>query len=164
MIRRKFVLILAVVILSVYLLSPSQAYSADDYSDVQGGLHVGFSPYSGIIGGELQTGHYGLILGVPASLGVRYFFREQRDRWFIGAHVMYYESEEEETKKGIRYDELKVLLTGFGFGHKWRFKEHWDFILSLSLAYQKEEYSNSYAELTEEALGVLPGITIGYTF
>ena len=161
---RIFNIFIIVMILTLFLTKPALAGPSNNPSEVHGGFHLGFSPYSGIIGAELQRGKYSLTLGLPASIGLRYYFNEQPNSWFVGAHALYYDIDEEETIEGIRYDEKEVLISGMGTGHKWRFKDHWDLVLSLSLVYKKEEFRNSYAKRTEESIGALPGITIGYTF
>lgn len=50
--------------------------------------HLGFSPYTGLIGVEIQNSHFGLTLGLPASIGVKYYFDEKGDRFFVGAHAL----------------------------------------------------------------------------
>ena len=128
------------------------------------GPHVGFSPYTGLIGAEFQKGHMGFTLGIPLSAGIRYYFDENGYRWFLGAHAMYYSIEDDETKDGVRYEEKDSTFAGLGFGYKWRWKNHWDLTLNLSVAYYRERLTNDSVERTDEYIAVLPGITIGYTF
>ena len=163
-IRRGYVMLFVFAIISVFLINPVLADPSQETSETQGGFHLGFSPYTGVIGAELQRGKYSLTLGIPASIGLRYYFNEQPKSWFLGAHAMYYNIDKDETKDGIRYTEKEVMISGLGFGHKWRYKDHWDLILSMSLVYNKEEFKNGIVKRTEESIGALPGITIGYSF
>ncbi|MCP4746649.1 MAG: DUF3575 domain-containing protein [Desulfobacteraceae bacterium] len=157
-----------VTVLSAVMIMGADSAKADhsfeNSQKLRGGLHAGFSAYTGIIGAEIQKGHFGLTLGIPACLGLRYYFDETGARWFLGAHGMYFNVEEEETKDGIRYDEIDSTLAGAGIGYKWRWNDHWDLTLNLSLAYYKEKYTGDYATRTDEYITVVPGISFGYTF
>ena len=93
-----------------------------------------------------------------------YYFKERPNNWFIGAHVLYYNIDKDETKDGIKYEEQESLISGVGVGYKWRFKNHWDLIVSVSVAYRNEKLSNNFAKRTEESIIGLLGLTIGYTF
>jgi hypothetical protein len=138
--------------------------SSENFSRWRGGPQIGFSPYTGVIGAELQKGHYGLTIGMPASLGIRYYLDDRGYRWFFGAHAMYYSIDKDETKDGIRYENKDSTYAGLGFGYKWRWKNHWDLIVSLSIAYYKEELENDFADRTDEYISAMPGVAIGYSF
>lgn len=129
-----------------------------------GGVHAGFSPYLGLIGLELQQTNFALTIGLPASIGVRYYFDPSGTQWFLGTHVLHYDIEEDKTKDGVRYTEQKATLWGMGVGYKWRFRERWDLTLSLSLVQEKKRLKNSTASRTDDTVLSLPGITIGYVF
>jgi len=129
-----------------------------------GGAHVGISPYVGLIGLELQQDNFGLTLGWPASIGVRYYFDPSGTQWFLGTHILHYDIERDRTKDGVRYTEQKGTLVGMGVGYKLRVKTHWDFTLSFSLAYQNETLRNPTQSRTEEKVLSLPGLTVGYAF
>ncbi|MFQ5598235.1 MAG: DUF3575 domain-containing protein [Nitrospiria bacterium] len=129
-----------------------------------GGAHLGYSPYLGLIGLELQETHFGLTLGFPASLGLRYYFDPSGTQWFLGVHVLHYDRDKNEIKDGILYTEKETTLTGMGIGYKWRWRKHWDLTLSLSLAFEKEKLKNSAGSRTEEEVQSVPGITVGYAF
>lgn len=151
-------------VIGLILLLPVWALAEPVTTAWRGGPHAGFSPYTGIIGGELQNGHWGFTLGAPAALGVRYYPDREGTRWFFGAHGMWYKLEKDEDKDGIRYTDQENYLAGAGFGYKWRFKGHWDLTASLSLTYYSEELTNTSAKRTETGIMLLPGITIGYSF
>lgn len=86
-------------------------------------------------------------------------------RWFFGIHGGWLSVDDaDEVKDGIRYDEQEILIGGGGFGYKWRFKEHWDLIASLSQAYAEEELTAPMAKRTETSIVVFPGLSFGYTF
>jgi len=157
------------VVFSVVAVSGIEPVLVDDSSEDslrwRGGLHFGVSQYTGIIGAELQKCHWGFTIGMPAALGVRYYLGERGYRWFFGAHAMYYDIDEaDEIKDGIRYEERTSTTAGLGMGYKWRLKNHWDIILSLSIAYQRDELKNDFVSRTDDYILAIPGLTIGYTF
>ncbi|MDA8137973.1 MAG: DUF3575 domain-containing protein [Desulfobacteraceae bacterium] len=150
--------------MGLMILLPAGVWADSAAPQWRGGPHAGFSPYTGIIGGELQYEHWGFTIGAPAALGVRYYLGEDGTRWFIGAHGMWYKLKEDEDKDGIHYTDQEHYYTGGGFGYKWRFKDHWDLVASLSLAYYSEQYSNPNTKRTETGILLFPGLTIGYSF
>jgi hypothetical protein len=133
-----------------------------------GGAHLGLSPYTGVIGGELQYGRYAVTLGMPACAGFKYYLSDEGIHWFVGAHSSWYKAEDaEEEKDNINYDDVEIFLIGTGFGYKWRFKDHWDLSVSLSIAYYEEKLSNADTtddERIDDYFVVFPGISIGYSF
>ncbi len=141
------------------------AAEASDMNAPWGGsVNLGFSPYLGGVGLELQQSNFGLTLGLPASIGVRYYFDPSGTQWFLGTHVLHYDVEDDETKDGVLYKEVEATWWGAGVGYKWRWAAHWDLTFSLSLVYEKEKYKNATATREEETIWSVPGITIGYAF
>ena len=138
--------------------------SPEDSLSWRGGPHIGFSYYTGLIGAELQKVHWGFTIGLPAAMGVRYYIDNKGYRWFFGAHSMYYTLDDaDETKDGIRYDELTSTSAGIGAGYKWRLKNHWDITLSLSISWDREELKNDYVSRKDDYIMATPGLTLGYT-
>jgi len=139
--------------------------SSEDSLRWRGGPHIGFSYYTGVIGAELQKEHWGFTIGIPAAIGVRYYLDNIGYRWFFGAHAMNYNIDDaNETKDGIRYEELSSTAAGLGVGYKWRLKNHWDITLSLSIVWDRNELKNDYVSRTDDYILAMPGLTLGYTF
>lgn len=150
--------------MALLLVVPAFAEESPTTQEWQGGPHVGFSPYTGIIGAEIQKGHYGITLGVPTCIGFKYYPDERGYRWFFGLHAMHFSVDEHETVNNIPYNESTNTYTGAGFGYRWRWWDHLDLTLSLSATYEKEKLNGMYGNRTDKFLSVLPGLTIGYTF
>lgn len=155
-------------VISMIVLWGVGPVSAEDVSmdspSWRGGFHIGYSDFTGIIGVELNKANWAVTLGMPAAIGVKYYLDENGYRWFVGAHAMSYSLEKDQTKDGIRYTDLSSTSGGFGMGYKWRWKNHWDLALSLSLSYDREILKNDYVKRTEEYIMAKPGLTFGYTF
>jgi hypothetical protein len=130
----------------------------------RGGPVSGFSLYTGIIGGELIHKNIGMSMGMPACIGIKYYFDDLGYRWFVGAHATYLDVNDDETKDGVRYTSVTDTLAGAGFGYKWRWKNHWELCASISLTYEREEYKNDTSKRTIESLIAFPGLTFGYCF
>ena len=151
---------------NLVLFLPVSAYTDEaPLQSWRGGPQIGISPYTGVIGGELQKGKWALTMGLPAALGVRYYFAETGTKWFIGTHGMWYKLDDQnEEKDGIRYTDVEDLYLGAGFGYKWRFKDHWDLVASLSLGYHKEELTGKGVWRTTTGIAAMPGLSVGYSF
>ncbi len=133
----------------------------------RGGPQLGFSPYTGIIGGELQYGRFGMTLGMPTTTGFKYYLDESGISWFVGVHGMWFRQEDyDEEKDDITYGEREGYLFGTGFGYKWQFRTHWELSASLSLAYYEEKLSDAEPndDRIDHYLFVFPGVSFGYTF
>lgn len=133
-------------------------------SEWRGGPHIGFSPYTGIIGAEIQKGHYGVTLGLPECIGFKYYPDERGYRWFYGFHAMHFSVSESETVDNVPYNKSAYTFVGAGFGYRWRWWDHLDLTLSLSAEYGKTIYTGFFGSKTEQSVGALPGLTLGYTF
>jgi hypothetical protein len=130
----------------------------------RGGPQIGLSPYTGLIGAELQKRHWGVTIGFPGNIGVRYYLNETGDRWFFGFHAALLNIDEDETEDGIRYKKQKFTFLGSGAGYKWRWLDSWELTLNLSIEYVKQELENDSTTKTDEYISVDPGIAIGYSF
>ncbi len=128
----------------------------------RGSFHAGFSPYLGMFGLELQNLYVGFILGMPTSIGFRYYLNGNGHKWFLGVHGMHYNLESDKTLDGITYNKSENTLFGSGFGYKWRWKGRYDLALSLSLAYQKNIHTNDHIKRTEDGIMIFPGFTFGF--
>lgn len=163
----RIVIGLAIIGSVMTLIGTNSAFADDTSKDNarwRGSPNIGFSPYTGIIGAEIQRSHFGLTIGLPTCLGLRYYPDKKGYRWFFGAHAMYYDLEKDQTKNGIRYDSQKSTILGLGFGYKWRWRNHWELTASLSIVYNKEEIENDAASRTDEYILPMPGIAFGYSF
>ena len=161
---RKFPMVIICFIVSMGFVLSSFADDSAGIHEWQGGPHIGFSLYTGIIGAEIQKGHYGLTLGLPESIGFKYYPDERGYRWFYGVHVLKNSSDDKEIIDNIPYDSKTVVYSGLGFGYRWRWFDHLDLTTSLSATYASEKRTGPAAKRTEQSLGLYPGITIGYTF
>lgn len=128
------------------------------------GIHIGFSPNMGMLGAEFQKGRYGMTVGFPASIGIKIYPNEEGTKLFCMAHAVYDAGDDDETIDDIDYDSYRTIDTGIGLGYKWRWKNHWDVVLSLSADFYKEEHSGPSGSRTETGFMPFPGLTIGYTF
>ncbi|GEM_PF-4442689 len=130
----------------------------------QGTPHLGFSPYTGLAGLELQNMNFGLTLGWPASVGLKYYFDKKGDRLFLGTHALYLKRDNDEIKDGVFYTENERTLVGAGIGYKWQSEQGWNMTFSLSILYDREKLKNGSGTATEEDVVSLPGLTFGYRF
>lgn len=156
--------IIVLVLFFTVFVSPALADEAQPAPEWRGGPHIGYSPYTGVIGVEVQKGHFGATLGVPVSLGLRYYLDEQGYRWFVGFHGRHDAYDEDETIDGIPYEDVTFTDAGIGFGYKWRWRNHWDLTANFSVGYGREKRTGMYATRTEEYIGLFPGLSLGYTF
>jgi hypothetical protein len=162
--HRKSIRIFIASILVLLVVAPAFADEPQTAPEWRGGPHIGFSPYTGIIGAEIQNGHYGLTLGVPTCIGFKYYPDERGYRWFFGLHAMYFSLDEQKTVGNIPYNGSTNTYAGAGFGYRWRWWDHLDLTLSLSATYEKEKQTGSYGNRTDESLYAFPGLTIGGSF
>jgi hypothetical protein len=84
-------------------------------SEWRAGPHIGFSPYTGIIGVEIQKGHYGVTLGLPECIGFKYYPDERGYRWFYGVHAMHFSTDENGTEGFFPYNKITDTMAGAGF-------------------------------------------------
>lgn len=161
---RKLTRVVIAFIVALFFVVPAFAEEPPTAQDWQGGLHVGFSPYTGLIGAEIQKGHYGVTLGLPTCIGLKYYPDERGYRWFFGLHAMHFGLDEQETVDNVNYNKSSNTYAGAGFGYRWRWWNHLDLTLSLSATYEKERRTGFYGSRTDEGLYVLPGLTVGGTF
>jgi hypothetical protein len=161
-------LVWSVFAMSVFCIQCVGLVSAEELQAEQpawrGGIHLGYSHYTALIGGELNAGHWAFTAGLPAAAGVKYYPDSRGYRWFVGAHVLHLSSDVDETEDGIRYDGGTYSYAGMGLGYKWRWKDHWDLTLSLSVAYWRRELETNSMARRDDYIGAIPGLTFGYTF
>ena len=153
--------------LIVWIQAATLALAEENKADevpFHGGIHAGFSMYTGVLGVELTQGHWGFSMGMPVAIGVKYYSDKEGYRWFAGAHGMYQHVEDKTTEDGIRYDEQTYGYAGLGLGYKWRFKFHWDLCLSLSTVYYRRLLENDTESRRDDYVSLFPGLTLGYTF
>jgi len=164
--RLKILSQLCPLLLMVGIMMPQAGFAKNSPVDGewQGTPHVGFSPYTGLVGLELQNTNFGLTLGWPASIGLKYYFDEKGDRLFLGTHALHLERDNDETKDGVLYTENERTLLGAGVGYKWQSEQGWNLTLSLSIVYDREKLKNGSGATTEEDVISLPGLTFGYRF
>lgn len=144
--------------------TPARAEENQPEPQWRGGPHVGLTPYSGVFGAEVSRGRLGVTLGIPLSLGVKYYSDDQGYRWFVVAHAMHMDVEQDNSIKNVAYDRVDDTTVGVGFGYRWRWRNHWDLTASLSAVYQRERFSNDFVTVTEESVWPFPGLSFGYTF
>ena len=120
------------------------------------GPRIGLSPYTGILGVELQYKHAALTAGWPKSIGLKYYFVDSGHSGFIGGSFKRYSFVD-------RYNR-NVTQTQFGGGpgYRWRWGSGWDLSMSVSFLYLIEGYEG--VALDEKGLVIFPGITFGYSF
>jgi hypothetical protein len=128
------------------------------------GPRIGYSPFTGIIGLEIQYRHMALTFGGPGNAGVKYYFSFPKHSWFVGGFYSQYDSDNEETKEGITYTDSNTIEGGIAGGYRWRWGSGWDLSLCLGIAYGEEELTNSYYKRTETYIGFRPGVIFGYSF
>lgn len=161
---KKSIRIFIVLIMTLLLAAPAFAEEPQKTQEWQGGPHIGFSPYTGIIGAEIQKGHYGVTLGLPTCIGLKYYPDERGYRWFFGLHAMHFSIDKDQRVNNIPYNESTNTYAGAGFGYRWRWWDHLDLTLSLSATYENDNLTGSYGNRTDVSLYALPGLTIGGTF
>jgi len=157
-------MILIFLVVSTGFVFSSFAEESPGLQEWRVGPHLGFSLYTGMLGAEIQKGHYGLTLGLPDSIGLKYYPDERGYRWFYGLHVLKNYLDENKVIDSVPYDRVTVIYSGLGFGYRWRWFDHLDLTASLSATYISEKRTGPYAKRTEKSLGPYPGITLGYTF
>lgn len=159
------VLIVASIIIFV-LGNFASVYAAEDQISPQTnwGIDIGFSPYIGIIGLEVQRNAFSISIGPPACIGLRYYMNGAGTRWFCGLHHMRYETENSEADDGIVYDTCENEISGLGFGYKWRWWQHLDLTFNLSIAYHQSNFENIDHYRKEKVAFLFPGLTLGYRF
>ena len=139
-------------------------YANEEESTWRGGLHLGFSPYTGAVGAEIQRNHIGVNFGLPGNLGVKYYPCKDGHGWFLGAYAFRFDQDDGQTISGVEYTEGTFTQIGTGAGYKWRWMQHLDLTASLSLAYTQKEWDGAAGSTTEESIYPWPELAIGYTF
>jgi hypothetical protein len=137
------------------------------------GPRIGGSPYTGILGVEVQWRAYAFGIGEildGVSSGLRYYFSPQKHSWYLGAFLLLAEEEytgyfyvtPETTEQLVE----KRYRLGLGGGHRWRWGSGWDLSLGLGVAYRYEELKGQTTGNTDEISGIwfIPELACGYSF
>ncbi|MBK8871262.1 MAG: DUF3575 domain-containing protein [Elusimicrobia bacterium] len=132
------------------------------------GPRVGFvSPFTGILGFEIQRRHFALCAGLPGTYGAKYYFSFPRKSWYVGLYVtrFNYTPETVEYEEGVPYDKKMVRRQGVGGGYRWRWGSGWDLDLSLGVGTVKDTAEYRGVEtLRWTGTDIKAGPTIGYSF
>ncbi|HEX9758128.1 MAG TPA: hypothetical protein VGB26_10045 [Nitrospiria bacterium] len=123
------------------------------------GPRLGYSPFTSIVGLEIQHRHFALSLGFPPKVGFKYYFKPYRHSWFVGGSFSYYKTD----TKDFSGDKTETEGGGGG-GFRWRWGTGWDFSISLSVLYGEEKEKTGSLVKKNNYIGLRPGITVGYSF
>ncbi len=125
---------------------------------------IGFSPFTGIVGLEVQHKHLALDLGIPLSGGIRYYFRPERHSWFAGLYGMGWGYDHDETKDSVPYTHYALITGGAAGGYRWLWRSRWSLELGLALGYQEQTWTNSTAKRWESSIALWPLAAFGIAF
>ena len=123
------------------------------------GPRLGYSPFTSIVGLEIQHRHFALSFGFPLKAGFKYYFKPYRHSWFVGGSFSYFKTDSKDFSGDTTETE-----GGVGGGFRWRWGTGWDFSISLSVLYGEKKEENGFLVRKEKYIGIRPGITVGYSF
>lgn len=118
------------------------------------GPKLGFSFHSGVTGIEVQKNDWGFNFGMNLAntyvFGLKYYFSGLDHSWYCGPFYWH--------GNGDDFDDLDFIV-GFGFGHRWQYKNGFNIGFGAS-AYYYEENDNP----DEDEAMLLPEFYFGYSF
>ncbi len=128
---------------------------------------LGFSPFLGVFGAELQLKKHPLGIGFPNRLSYRYFLRPYNDAKFFGMYFgkMTYKNADE-VVDGRQFRDLDTQYIGTGMGYRWQWLSGWNASISFAIHYYDYNFSNPGSSLHDSEKGFFPfpGGNIGYKF
>lgn len=129
------------------------------------GPRIGISPYTGLIGLEVQYKHFAFDAGYPGNVGIKYYGKPYGHSWFAGAHYLHFETDSSDLDDltGLDGDTDRDEF-GLGGGYRWRWGGGWDLSLSAALFYAEEKEESGSAWRRTQLIGIRPGIAFGYSF
>ncbi len=142
-----------------WLASFSGAVLADGSVGSDSGYHfnvaMGASPYTGILGFEVQRANWGLGVGAPGSISMKYFKTPDADSLYAG--VFWNDSNNKEFndyKDGIYFHERHRQAGGVGLGYRWLWSSGLNCSTGLATSKVKEMYTQHHP-YTGQADGVM---------
>ncbi len=125
---------------------------------------IGYSLFSGILGLEVQRGHFALDIGLPTSGGIRYYFHPSGHSWFTGLYGSGYGLDKDETIDGIKYTHYSRIGGGTGGGYRWLWHSGWALELGATVGYEEEHWTNTFAKRWVKSILFSPLATVGFSF
>lgn len=126
---------------------------------------LGASPYTGILGFEVQKGKWSLGVGFPVSVSVKHYQYENEDSLFYGVYWnKFTDNSYDDYKEGILFDEYERESYGVGAGYIWLWKSGWNASTGISISEFEKEYANSNLKYFEEGYSVNFELSVGYKF
>lgn len=128
------------------------------------GPRIGISPFTGVIGLEIQYHNFALSGGIPGNVGLKYYFKPDGHSLFLGGYFLHFKNDSNDLPYGGFDGDTTWTEGGLGFGHRWRWGSGWDLSLCAAIAYGEKEETTGPAWRKTKYIGFRPGIAVGYSF
>ena len=126
---------------------------------------LGISPYTGLLGLEVQKGKWSLGVGFPVSVSVKRYQYENEDSLFYGVYWNNLtDNSYDDYEDGILFDEYERESYGLGVGYMWLWESGWNTSTGLSVGEYKKEYTNANLKYFEEGYNLNVELSVGYKF
>lgn len=126
---------------------------------------LGLSPYTGLLGVEIQKGKWSLGLGVPGNLSVKHYMHENKDSVFYGVYWnQYKDNSYDDYEQGAYFDSYERKSYGVGAGYIWIWESGWNVSTGVSVSEFEKQYANSDFKLTKDGVRIELELSAGYKF
>lgn len=140
-------------------------YAEEVSSDFSFNGKLGVSPYTGLLGVEIQKGKWSLGLGVPGNLSIKRYMHANEDSVFYGVYwSQYKDNSYDDYEQGAYFDSYERKSYGVGAGYIWLWVSGWNVSTGLSVGEFEKQYSNSNFTLTEDGIRIDLELSVGYKF
>jgi hypothetical protein len=153
-----------IIVICLSLLS-NGLLAEENSSDYMFNGKLGLSPYTGILGLEVQKGKWSLGVGFPASVSLKRYNYENEDSLFYGIYWNNFKNDNyDDFENGMFFDEYERESYGVGAGYIWLWESGWNASTGLSIGEFEEEYTNPYGKLIKDGIRIDLELSVGYKF
>lgn len=126
---------------------------------------LGLSPYTGVVGLEVQKNKWSLGFGLPASVSLKRYVNENEDSLFYGVYWNNFSNNNyDDTENGIFFERYERKEFGIGAGYIWIWESGWNTSTGLSVGDFEEEFTNSDVKLIKTGVRINLELSVGYRF
>ncbi len=137
----------------------------ENNSDFSFNGKLGLSPYTGLLGVEIQKGKWSLGLGVPGNVSLKRYMHANDDSVFYGVYWnQYKDNSYDDYEQGAYFDSFERKSYGIGAGYIWLWESGWNVSTGLSVSEFEKEYTNSDFKLTKDGVRIELELSAGYKF
>ncbi|WGL16027.1 hypothetical protein PVT68_14775 [Microbulbifer bruguierae] len=128
-------------------------------------VKFGSSPFTGILGLEIQKNKWAIGFGTPLSVSLKRYFREDENSPYLGVYLYDRTQDDfDDYEEGIYFQERQRKSYGIGGGYQWLWKSGWNLSLGGSVGDVKETYSRGSMEMTKREYDLYLDLNVGFKF